>query len=109
MGSRMTGILLCGLLGIVASPSTAEGGDWSLDYVLQTTTAGGSRTLGPHNRSRSDTFIEAMSRPFASLSMLRGGDVSVPEYDFRRPDPEFGVPKAFRRAGQLRIGFSIRF
>ena len=109
MGSRRTGMLICGLVLIGASTASAEGRDWSVGYVTQTSVTETVTKPISYRRYPSDTFIELMSKPFAPLLMSSDTDWNVAYHDFRRPDPEIALPKAFRRPEQVRIGFSFRF
>ena len=109
MGSRRIRMLTCVFLLISASMVSAEGRDWSVGYIMQTSDSGTLITATSIRRYPSQTFIELMSRPFAPLAMSSVPARSAANRDFRRPRPENVLPKAFRRPEQVRVGFSFRF
>jgi hypothetical protein len=58
----------------------------------------------------STTFMRFMVKSFVKIDSapdLRQSDPATGQ--FRRADPEFGIPQAFRQQQQMRLGFSIRF
>ena len=110
MGSRRIGMLFCGFLLIAVSTVSAEGRDWSVGYVVQTSANELITSATPYRRSYpSQTFIDLMSRPFAPLTVSSIAAWTAATRDFRRPGPETVLPKAFRRRELLRVGFSFRF
>ena len=109
MGSRRIGMLLCGFLTIAAPTAAAEGRDWSVGYLMPISPSETNTTAMPFRGYPSETFIELMSLPFAPLAMSSAADRHAAKRDFRRPDADIVLPKAFRRPEQVRIGFSFRF
>jgi hypothetical protein len=63
----------------------------------------------PYRRYPSGTFIDLMSKPFIPLAMSSAAASNAAYSDFRWPDPEITLPKAFRRPEQVRVGLSFRF
>lgn len=109
MGSRLIRTSLCAVLLIAAAQARADGQGLRTEYGLQAGVERGIPVADPHRPLRSDAFIRFMSKPFA-LVTLSGTDTGyAADTELRWPDPQFGVPKAFRRRAQLHLGFSIRF
>ena len=109
MGSRWTGTLCCALLLFSVSTAPAEGRDWSVGYVVQSAGTGTTVTTAPFGRYPNRTFIELMSRPFAPLAVSSVPAWNAANREFRRPRPDYLLPKAFRRPEQVTVGFSFRF
>ena len=109
MGSRRTGTLFCGLMALAVSTVSAEGRDWSVGWVMRTSVTETITMAMPYRRYPSETFIDRMSKPFASLAMSSVAASSDAYPEFRRPDADIALPKAFRRPQQVTIGFSFRF
>lgn len=107
MGSRRIGMLFCGLLVVVASTASAEGRGWSVGYVVRTPVTMAMPVQ--YRRYASETFIDLMSKPFAPVGVSSVARWDAAFRDFRGPDPEITLPKAFRRPAQVSIGFSFRF
>ncbi len=110
MTGRLTRILAGLVLAVAASSAMAQTAAHTVEYRWLTL-FGGAEYAVPASQTRLDrpgNLLETvLRRAFITLeSDYRARDVSG---DFRRPDPEFGDPEAFRRPPQARLGFSIRF
>ena len=113
MTGRLIRILVCTALGLLAAQASAQSSAFGADYSWGTSLVAMEKLgqLSSADRSYPNaTFMQLMVKPFLkrdSARSLRQDDIPA-EY-FRYPDPEFGLPQAFRRPQQMRLRFRIRF
>lgn len=110
----MTGKLASTLAGLVltvaASSTMAQPAAYSAEYRWLTL-FGEAEYPVPASQARlarPGSLLEAVLRR-AFITLESDYRPSEATRDFRRPDPEFGSPAAFRRPQQARLGFSVRF
>ena len=106
-------ILACVWFAFTASQASADNSVFDLEHRWLTLFGGTEDLALPLDSDSSNArsaIIEAISRTYPELDSTR-----VSSYDFlgnghfRRPDPEFGLPEAFRRPRQARLVFRLRF
>ena len=100
-------------LGITASNAMAQSGPYRMEYRWLTLFGEIEQSLPALQNGRTpqrNAFESVLRRTFLSLeSDYRLQDSALASGQFRLPDPEFGMPAAFRRPRQARLSFSIRF
>ena len=110
MTGRLTGILAGLVLTVAAPGAMAEPAAYTVEYRWLTLFGAAEYSL-PASQARVDRpgnlFETVLRRAFITLESDYRPRVAY--QDFRRPDPEFGNPAAFRRPQQARLGFSVRF
>lgn len=100
-------------LGFMATQASAETSAFGVEYrwLASLDMLGETTQLAIPERSLPKaTFMQLMVKPFVKFNSARGlSQDDLATGFFRRPDPDFGLPQAFRRQQQMRLGFSIRF
>lgn len=110
MTGRLTSTLAVLVLTVAASNALAQPAAYTMEYRWLTL-FGEAEYSVPASQVRSarpgNLLENVLQRAFLTLeSDYRPSSATG---DFRRPDPEFGNPAAFRRPQQARLGFSVRF
>lgn len=113
MTGRLIRILVCVALGLTATQASAETSAFGVEYrwlasldMLDETT----QLAIPERSFPKTTFMQLMVKPFVKFDSARGlSQDDLPTEYFREPDPKFGIPEAFRKPQQIRLGFRIRF
>ena len=113
MTGKLIRTLVCVALGFLATQASAQTSAFGVEYSW-------GASLGVLDESAqfsyldrsypSATFMNLMIKPFLKLDSaleLRQDDIAA-EY-FRYSDSQFGLPRAFQRPRQMRLGFRIRF
>ncbi len=98
---------------IAASQASAQSGTYNVEYRWLSLFGDVEQSVpdaqGPGLRD-SGAIEKIMGRAFLALeSDYRLSESGYSTEHFRRPDPEFGRPAAFRRPRQARISFRFRF
>ena len=76
---------------------------WDSDYAL-------TLSANPESKAADATLRNMLSRTFLTLDSRDVRQEGQPDFsNVSRPDPEFGLPQAFRRPQQLRLAFHFRF
>lgn len=113
MTGKLIRTLVCVALGFLATQASAQSSAFGVEYSWGASlgVTEPSAQLSSFDRAYpNSTFMRLMVKPFLKLDSarsLRQDDIAA-EY-FRYPDPDFGLPQAFQRPRQMRLGFSIRF
>lgn len=113
MGGSFKRTLAALALVFTVSNATAETRGYVMEYRWLTLFGEADYAL-PVPQDRAGSQLRALetilSRAFLTLDTDgRPTGPAVAGRYFRDPDPEFGQPEAFRRQGQARLSFSIRF
>lgn len=113
MTGKLIRTLACMALGFLATQASAQSSAFGVEYSWGTSLGAVEQTAQLSSLDRSypnTTFMRLMVKSFLKLDSahsLQQDDIAA-EY-FRDPDPDFGLPQAFQRPRQMRLGFSIRF
>jgi len=113
MTGRLIRILVCTALGLLAAQASAQSSAFGVEYRWMTTLGVMDESvqyLSPERSYKSATFMRLMIKPFVKFDSADElwKDDNAGSYS-RYPDPEFGLPQAFRRPQQMRLRFRIRF
>ena len=110
MTGKFTSTLAGLLFTVAASGAAAQPAEYNAEYRWSTLFGAAEYPLpvSPTRVARPANRLETvLRRAFVTLQSDYGATAA--SRDFRRPDPEFGTPVAFRRPQQARLGFSVRF
>ena len=106
-------ILVCAWLVFSMSQASADQGGFSGEYRWMTLFGNTEDLILPLGlaSSTSDTaLVRIVNRTSVELDTNRASSFdSLGSGYFRRPDPQFGQPEAFRRPRQARLAFRILF
>jgi hypothetical protein len=106
-------ILVCGWLVFSASQASAESDAFSVEYRWMTLLGNTEDHVLP--RGFDSSYLDTALVRLSDRSLVGLGASRVSSYHFagselfRRPDPNFGLPEAFRQPRQARISFRIAF
>lgn len=113
MTGKLIRILVCVALGFLATQASAQSSAFGVEYSWGASLGVTERSaqLSSFDRSYSNsTFMRRMVKPFLNLDAAQSlRQDAIDAGYFRLPDPEFGLPQAFQRPQQMRLGFRIRF
>lgn len=113
MTGKLIRILVCVALGLMTTPALADDSPFGTEYRWLTSldVLGASAQVAVPDHSYPNTiFMRLMMKPFIKVNSAQGLRQSeLAAGYFRRADPEFGIPQAFRRQQQMRLGFRIHF
>ena len=113
MTGKLIRTLVCVALGFLAAQASAQSSAFGVEYSWGASlgvTGQSARFPNLDSSYPNSTFMRLMVKPFLKLDSahsMQHDDIAA-EY-FRYPDPDFGLPQAFQRPRQMRLGFSIRF
>jgi hypothetical protein len=100
-------------LGFIATQASAQGSAFGVEYRwLASLDMPGepSQLVTAERKYPSTTFMDLMVKSFVRLGSVHDRQENdLATAYFRPADPDFGLPQAFRRPRQLRLGFSIHF
>ena len=106
-------ILACAWLVFATSQASADEGWFSGDYRWTTLFGNTGDLILPlgFGSSTTDTaLVRVANRTSIELDTERAfSDSTRGSGNFRQPDPEFGLPQAFRQPKQARLAFRIFF
>jgi len=112
MTDKLVRILVCMALGLAATQASAQTRLFGVEYGLlslsdQRTSA--SIAMIANHAEDGRSALQAMADTLVFGQKSSWGQRRVAAYRFRDPDPNVGLPQAFRRPSQVRLGFSLRF
>ena len=106
-------ILVCGWLVLSASQASAESYAFSVEYRWMTLFGNTEDHVLPLGFDSS--YLDTALVRFSDRTLVELGAYQASSYRFagselfRRPDPNFGLPEAFRQPRQARLNFSFAF
>ena len=113
MSGGLIRILACGLLVFLAAQASAESGAPGVSYRWMTLFGSSEDLVLPpgFDSSYADTApIRSLDRIGLGLSARHASSRYFAGSElFRRPDPNFGLPEAFRQPRQARLEFRFEF
>ena len=113
MTCNLVRTLVCIALGFLATQASAQSSAFGVDYSWGPSlgvTEPSAQLSGISRSHPGATFMNLMVKPFLKLDLSDSSwQDDIAAAHFRYPDPEFGLPQAFQRPRQMRLGFRIRF
>ena len=113
MTGKLIGTLVCVALGFLAAQASAQSSAFGVEYSWGASLGVMEQSVQQSSLNRTypgATIMNLIVKPFLKLDSahdLRQDDIAA-EYS-RYSDPKFGLPQAFQRPRQMRLGFRIRF
>ena len=106
-------ILVCGWLVFSASQVSAESNAFSVEYRWMTffgSTEDHVLPLGFDSSYLDTALVRFSDRTLVGLGAYGASSYRLTGSElFRRPDPNFGLPEAFRQPRQARLDFRLEF
>ena len=113
MTGGLVRILVCGRLAFSASQASAESNAFSIEYRWMTFFGSAEDHVLPLGFDNS--YLDTALARFSDRTLVGLGTYQASSYRFagselfRRPDPNFGLPEAFRQPRQARLDFRFDF